>query len=219
MTYAGYIHQAEEDLRIYQWSFKKATASASSILLWFCFLLKVTKCIWLSLCFRSVQLLSLSPSLSIPSLSHFDVPWIIEDVLRSLSRKWYIPKQDCYLLCFGRLGCFVYERKNFGIFNACRLPVKSVKSCGRSILVLWQITSFREVGSGKPAHNLSTIILHQICSKGTQLTTEQARSLKMILWRFKTVWESLYYLRKEFDLFMVRVAKKDISYKTVMNTL
>jgi len=47
-----------------------------------------------------------------------------------------IAKQDCYLLCFGRLGCFLYERKNFGISNACRLPVKSVKSCGRSIIDL-----------------------------------------------------------------------------------
>ena len=31
------------------------------------------------------------------------------------------------------------------------------------------------------AHNLLTIILHQLCSKGTQLTIEQARSLKMML--------------------------------------
>ena len=158
-----------------------------------------------------------STSLSLPLspsalfLSYFDVPWIIKVVLRSPSRKWYIPKQDCYLLCFGRLGCFLYERKNFGISNACRLPVKSVKSCGRSIIELWQITSFREEGSGKPAHNLSTIILHQLCSKGTQLTTEQAQSLKMMLWCFKTVWERVYYLRKEFDLFMVRIAKKTLA--------
>ena len=147
---------------------EKAKASGSSILLWFCFLLEVAK--WLSLCFRLIQLLSLSLPPSIPSLSHFDVPWIIKVVLRSPARKRYIPKQDCYLLCFGCLSCFVYERKNFGISNACRLPLKSVKSCGRSILVLWQITSFREEASGKPTHNLSTIILHQLCSKGTQLT-------------------------------------------------
>ena len=97
-------------------------------------------------------------------------------------------------------------------------PVKSVKLCGRSILVVWQITTFREEGSGKPAHNLSIIILHQLCSKGTQLTTEQDRSLKMMLGCFKTVWESVYYLRKEFDLFMVRVARKDNGSKIVMNT-
>jgi len=89
-----------------------------------------------------------------------------------------IAKQDCYLLCFGRLGCFLYERKNFGISNACRLLLKicSVKN------------NFREEGSDKLAHKLSTIILHQLCSTGTQLTNWAGSKAKDVLRLYEKVF-------------------------------